>query len=200
MILVTNATGGLNKDFKVGDIMVISDHISIPGISGQNPLIGLNVDEFGVRFPPMSDAYDFDLRVLAFRAARDIGLDDSDMKEGIYGHVAGPSYEARAEARFLRDNGADVVGMSTIPEIVVARHAGMRILGISLITNKVAVGYPKSAKDHVMKPGSPVRKKFRGEINDDQIVATHNEVLENSDKKSKDVERLVKRILEMYEP
>ena len=118
-LIVTNAVGGLNLEYKVGDIMVISDHISFPGIAGQNPLIGKNIIEFGDRFPAISDAYEFDLRVLAFRAANLIGIEDSVMKEGVYAYVAGPSFETRAEARFLKAAGADVVGMSTVPEVIV---------------------------------------------------------------------------------
>ncbi|KAJ3103896.1 hypothetical protein HDU96_009118 [Phlyctochytrium bullatum] len=145
-IIVTNAAGGLNPNFNVGDIMVIEDHLNLPGISGLSALIGPNIDDFGPRFPAVSDAYDFDLRVAAFKAAAAVGLPSDVMREGRYVFVAGPSFESRAEARFLRNNGADCVGMSTVPEVVVARHLGLRVLGISLITNRVNQSFGKSAK------------------------------------------------------
>lgn len=119
LLVVTNAVGALNKDFVTGNIMVISDHISFPGLAGQNPLIGKNIDAFGERFPATSDAYDFDLRFLAFKAADLVGLDSNRMKEGVYAYVSGPTFESRAEARYLRAAGADVVGMSTVPEVIV---------------------------------------------------------------------------------
>lgn len=124
-LILTNAVGALNPKYITGDIVVISDHISIPGIAGQNPLVGLNIEAFGPRFPAMSDAYDFDLRMMVFQAAGLIGLSDDIMKEGVYAYVAGPNFESRAEARFLREAGADVVGMSTLPEVLVSYLIGI---------------------------------------------------------------------------
>lgn len=129
-VLLTNAAGGLNPEFEPGDIMLISDHLNL---SGDNPLRGPNLERFGSRFPAMTDAYDPELRAAAREAAARIGL---VLREGVYLMLAGPSYETRAEMRMLRALGADAVGMSTAHETIVARHAGVRVLGFSLITNK----------------------------------------------------------------
>ncbi|MFN2114648.1 MAG: purine-nucleoside phosphorylase [Anaerolineae bacterium] len=134
VLIVTNAAGGLNPEYAAGDLMVIADHVFLPGLSGLNPLVGSNDSEIGPRFPSMTNAYDPALREYAARAARAEGL---TVHEGVYAMVAGPSYETPAEARALRALGGDAVGMSTAPEVVVARHAGMRVLGLSLITNRV---------------------------------------------------------------
>ncbi len=129
-VVVTNAAGGLNPEFEPGDVMLIADHINL---SGDNPLQGPNLDRFGPRFPPLTDAYDPALREAARASAErtDVGL-----REGVYIMLAGPSYETRAEMRMLRSLGGDAVGMSTAHEAIVARHAGVRVLGFSLITNK----------------------------------------------------------------
>ena len=131
-LIVTNAAGGIHPDLVTGDLMAITDHINLVGIAGQNPLVGPNEDAFGERFPSMAPAYDPDLIALADAVARDLGL---TLRHGVYTMVAGPSFETPAEIRFLRTIGGDAVGMSTAPEVVVARHAGMRVLGISLISN-----------------------------------------------------------------
>ena len=204
LLIVTNAAGGLNPEYKIGDIMIISDHISVPGMAGQNPLIGRNIDEFGARFPAVSDAYDFDLRVLAFKAARCVGIEDEVLQEGVYGMVAGPSFETRAEARYLQSIGADVVGMSTVPEVIVARHCGMKTLGISLVTNKVARSKGRSAKEYVQNTSSsptrsPKRQKLIEESDETQL-ANHAEVLETSNKRSKEMQELVKKFVEIYHP
>lgn len=130
VLVVTNAAGGLNPEFDPGDVMLISDHINL---SGDNPLYGPNLDRFGPRFPPMTDAYDPALRESAREAALATG---EALREGVYVMLSGPSYETRAEMRMLRTLGADAVGMSTVHEVIVARHAGVRVLGFSLITNK----------------------------------------------------------------
>jgi purine-nucleoside phosphorylase len=127
---VTNAAGGLNPEFDAGDVMLIGDHINL---SGDNPLLGPNLDAFGPRFPAMTDAYDPELRAAARESAGSTGI---ALREGVYVMLAGPSYETRAEMRMLRGLGADAVGMSTAHEVIVARHAGRRVLGFSLITNK----------------------------------------------------------------
>ncbi|KAJ3309088.1 hypothetical protein HDV04_000510 [Boothiomyces sp. JEL0838] len=174
-LIVTNAAGGLNKDFKVGDFMIIKDHVSFAGMAGQNALIGHNIEQLGPRFPPVSDAYDFDLRVIAAQVGFDLGL-ESTLREGIYTFVAGPSFETRAEARFLRDAlHGDCVGMSTVPEVIVAKHCGLKVLGLSLITNKVSVGYGRSALEHVRNKGGS------SAMADDELnLASHEEVLETS--------------------
>ena len=128
-VILTNAAGGMNPAFAPGDVMLIADHINL---SGDNPLRGPNLDRFGPRFPAMTDAYDPELRRAAREAGARIGL---ELREGVYVMLAGPSYETRAEMRMLRALGADAVGMSTAHETIVARHAGRRVLGFSLITN-----------------------------------------------------------------
>ncbi len=129
-VVVTNAAGGLNPAFDPGDVMLITDHINL---SGDNPLLGPNLDRFGPRFPPMTDAYDPDLRRAALDAAEQTGV---ALREGVYIMLSGPSYETRAEMRMLQGLGGDAVGMSNAHEVIVARHAGVRVLGFSLITNK----------------------------------------------------------------
>jgi purine-nucleoside phosphorylase len=132
-LIVTNAAGGVNPAYRPGDFMLIRDHISLPGLAGVNPLLGPNDERFGDRFPPLARAYDADLRALTQRVAREVqGI---TLHEGIYTMVAGPSFETAAELRFLRTIGTDAVGMSTVPEVVAARHMAMRVLGLSLITN-----------------------------------------------------------------
>lgn len=129
-LVVTNAAGGLDPKFDPGDVMLIADHINL---SGDNPLLGPNLDRFGPRFPAMTDAYDADLRTRAREAGQRTGI---GLREGTYIMLSGPSYETRAEMRMLRGLGGDAVGMSTAHEVIVARHAGVRVLGFSLITNK----------------------------------------------------------------
>lgn len=132
ILIVTNAAGGLNATFRAGDVMLIRDHINLIGMCGLNPLRGPNLDEFGPRFPDMSEAYDAGLRALARQVATEAEL---FLHEGIYICLAGPSYETPADVRFLRLIGADAVGMSTVPEVTVARHGGTRVLGLSGISN-----------------------------------------------------------------
>lgn len=132
-LIVTNAAGGINPDFAPGDLMLIKDHLYLPGMAGHNPLRGPNDESIGPRFPDMTFPYDPELRALARQAAADEAF---DLQEGVYACVAGPSFETPAELRFLRIIGADAVGMSTAPTVVAARHAGIRVLGISSITNK----------------------------------------------------------------
>jgi len=129
-VILTNASGGVNPDFEPGDVMLISDVINL---SGDNPLKGPNLDRFGPRFLPMTDALDAGLRSMARAAAERA---DVALREGTYLMLSGPSYETRAELRMLRTLGADAVGMSTVPEVLVARHHGARVLGFSLVTNK----------------------------------------------------------------
>jgi purine-nucleoside phosphorylase len=137
VLIVTNAAGGLNETFETGDLMVLSDHLNIMGMAGHSPLIGPDEPELGVRFLDMLTAYDAELRHLAHQAAAAGGF---TLREGVYAMVGGPAFETMAEIRFLQRGGADAVGMSTIPEVIVARHAGMRVLGISAITD-MAVGH-----------------------------------------------------------
>lgn len=198
-LIVTNAAGGLHPEFKIGDIMMIADHVSFAGLAGQNPLIGPNIDEFGTRFPPVSGAFDFDLRVLTVKAAHACNISLEYLREGTYTFVSGPSFETRAEARFLRDGlKADCVGMSTIPEVVVAKHAGMRVLGLSLITNKVSVGKGRSALNAgLVELGlKPVVSEDLS-ASDELQLASHAEVLATSAERSVDFQRLVQKVVEL---
>ena len=136
LLIVTNAAGAINAAYAPGDLMLIADHINLPGLAGASPLRGPNDDRLGTRFPDMRAAYDPALRKLAREAAAEKGI---ALREGIYACVAGPSFETPAELRFLRTAGADAVGMSTAAETVAARHAGLRVLGISLISNRAAL-------------------------------------------------------------
>ncbi|KAK5134890.1 hypothetical protein LTR08_005980 [Meristemomyces frigidus] len=193
-MLMTNAAGGLNPAYRVGDIVCLNDHLNLAGLVGFHPLRGANDDEFGVRFPPLSDAYDLPLRQLAHRAWHDLRRQTPGgraMHEGVYAFVAGPSYETRAECRMLRLLGADVVGMSTVPEIVVARHCGMRVLAFSLVTNQ-AVLAPTLRAD-----GAELQGLSREELEALQSRgrADHQEVLEAGRLAAVDMQGLVLRIV-----
>jgi purine-nucleoside phosphorylase len=131
-LILTNAAGGLNPNFRAGDLMLIQDHLNLVGMSGYSPLRGPNLDAFGPRFPSMTAAYSRRLHKLARSVAKELGI---GLRVGVYAMVAGPNFETPAEVRYLRGIGADAVGMSTVPEALVARHAGMEVLGISSITN-----------------------------------------------------------------
>lgn len=158
-LIVTNAAGGINPAYSAGDFMLIRDHINLPGLAGMNPLVGANDERLGPRFPPLASAYNAELRALARTVAS--VQPEITLHEGIYAMVGGPSYETGAELRFLRTIGADAVGMSTAPEVVVARHMGMRVLGLSLITNKATGGEMEEVKhEDVLTTASAVRAKF----------------------------------------
>lgn len=131
-VILTNAAGGINQGFAVGDLMVIEDHVNFPGLAGQNPLRGPNLESFGTRFPPANRTYTRTLRDLALARGTALGL---PMRRGVYAMVGGPNFETPAEIRLLRLLGVDAVGMSTVPEALVARHAGMNVLAVSTITN-----------------------------------------------------------------
>jgi purine-nucleoside phosphorylase len=131
-VILTNAAGGINTEFTQGRLVVISDHINL---QGANPLVGTNDELFGLRFPDMSTAYDKKFRELTLAEGRRLGI---NLGEGVYAALAGPSYETPAEIRYLRSIGADLVGMSTVPEVIAARHSGLRVLGISCVTNAAA--------------------------------------------------------------
>jgi len=132
MVFITNAAGGISQGLKPGDLMLISDHLNL---MGDNPLIGHNPENLGPRFPDMSNAYNSDLREQAKQIAKSEGI---ELKEGVYSAMTGPSYETPAEIRMLKTIGADAIGMSTIPEAIAANHVGMRVLGISCISNLAA--------------------------------------------------------------
>ncbi|VDM33742.1 unnamed protein product [Hydatigera taeniaeformis] len=169
-LIVTNAAGGLNPEFKVGDMMIIKDHISLLGLTGKNPLVGPNESQFGPRFPPMKGLYTKELRELAKEIAMELEIEQF-LQEGVYVAQMGPAYETPSEANFLRMIGADAVGMSTIHEAVVARHAGMKIFGMSLITNKVALD------------------------EDSEVICNHEEVLETSAKRAEIMKTFVEKLV-----
>ncbi|CAN5703422.1 purine-nucleoside phosphorylase [soil metagenome] len=154
-VILTNAAGGINTSLTPGTLMVIEDHINL---MGSNPLIGPNQDRFGVRFPDMTEIYSARLRELAHEVAGGLGV---PLGRGVYVAVPGPSYETPAEIRFLRTIGADAVGMSTVPEAIVARHMGMEVLGISCISNAAAGVLPRPlVHDEVMEVAHRVRETF----------------------------------------
>lgn len=173
VMIVTNASGGMRTDFNVGDVAILSDHIGFPTLVGNGPLIGVNDPELGDRFPAMSNAYDLALQQLALRSAQALGLSEVIRTNATYCNVSGPQYESPAECRMLRMLGADCVGMSTVAEVIAANHCKMRILALSLITNKVVLP---------------------GEVNPKH--ATHTEVLETTAARSKDVQKLVELVLQ----
>lgn len=150
-LIVTNAAGAVNPDYEPGDLMMLSDHINLIGMTGQSPLRGPNLDELGPRFPDMSQAYDHELRQMAGDIAQE---KDIPLHEGVYVCLAGPSFETPADLRFLRSIGVDAVGMSTVPEVTVARHGGTRVLGISGISNKANLdGETETTHEEVLEAG-----------------------------------------------
>ena len=162
-LLVSNAAGGLNKSFQVGDLMMISDHINF---FGDNPLRGKNIDEFGPRFPAMNDAYSPRLRSMARQIAQANGM---NLQSGVYIGVAGPNFETQAELHFFGMVGADAVGMSTVPEVIVARHCGLEVFGMSIITNMAIPGLNVEAshdevQDAAKITGPKVKLLFEGLI------------------------------------
>ncbi|KAJ5701562.1 purine nucleoside phosphorylase [Penicillium malachiteum] len=212
-VVLTNAAGGLNPNYNVGDIMLLNDasgksfglesfyswllttfqHIFLAGLAGVHPLRGPNIEEFGTRFPPLSDAYDLDLRRHVHQTWKEIIPSQNTRKlhEGVYAFVGGPTYETRAESRMLRMMGADVVGMSTVPEIVVARHCGLRVLAFSLVTNN-AVLTPVPRGDEELLQG-----KDASELNAiiEEGKPGHEEVLEAGRTAAMDMQKLVTQTL-----
>ncbi|MGA8490500.1 MAG: purine-nucleoside phosphorylase [Terriglobales bacterium] len=154
-LVLTNAAGGINLEYKQGALVVITDHINL---QGTNPLVGPNEDRFGPRFPDMTEAYCKSYREIALRAARRLG---KTLHEGVYAGLLGPSYETPAEIRCLRKIGADLVGMSTIPEVIAARHIGLKVLAISCVTN-MAAGISDEVLKHedVLATGEQVKGDF----------------------------------------
>ncbi|HEB65668.1 MAG TPA: purine-nucleoside phosphorylase [Chloroflexi bacterium] len=151
ILIVTNAAGAVNPAFEPGDIMLITDHLNLIGMAGPNPLRGPNLDEFGPRFPDMSQAYDRELAEIARQVAREKKV---PLHEGVYVSLAGPSFETPADLRFLRTVGVDAVGMSTVPEVIVARHGGTRVLGFSGISNKANLdGSTVTTHEEVLEAG-----------------------------------------------
>lgn len=156
-LIVTNAAGGLRADWQVGDLMRIADHVNFPGMAGHHPLRGPNDPRLGVRFPALTDAYDAELARLVTELAGEVGI---AMREGVYGFLSGPSFETPAELRLLQRLGIDAVGMSTVPEVIVARHGGMRVLGISMISNIATPDAPPANHEEVLEAGEAVKGRF----------------------------------------
>jgi purine-nucleoside phosphorylase len=158
ILVVTNAAGAVAPDFVPGDLMLITDHINLIGMAGLTPLRGPNLDVFGSRFPDMSQAYDRQLGDLARGVAREAGI---QLREGVYICLGGPSFETPADLRFLRGIGVDAVGMSTVPEVNVARHGGLRVLGISGISNKANLdGDTITTHEEVLAAGQEIVPKL----------------------------------------
>jgi purine-nucleoside phosphorylase len=158
MMIVTNAAGGVNPEFVPGDVMLITDHLNLVGMTGANPLMGPNIDELGPRFPDMSQAYDRKLMALARQVA---SSENIPLREGVYCALSGPSFEGPADLRFLRMAGADAVGMSTVPEVIVARHGNMRVLGFSGISNKANLdGSTITTHEEVIEAGQIIAPKL----------------------------------------
>jgi purine-nucleoside phosphorylase len=156
-LIVTNAAGGLRPDWAIGDLMRIADQIFLPGMAGHHPLRGENDDRLGLRFPAMVGAFDTELGRIAHAVAQEQG---TTLREGVYCMITGPSFESGAELRLLRAWGADAVGMSTAPEVVVARHAGMRVLGISLVTNLALPDGAPANHEEVLAAGEVAKPRF----------------------------------------
>ena len=157
-LIVTNAAGAVNPDYVPGDLMLISDHLNLLGMAGLSPLRGPNLDEFGPRFPDMSQAYNPELRRLAHQVAAE---KRAKLHEGVYVCLAGPSFETPADLRFLRMIGADAVGMSTIPEVTIACHGDLRVLGISGISNKANLdGNTITSHEEVLEAGKMIVPKL----------------------------------------
>jgi len=162
VLVVTNAAGAINPAFEPGEVMLITDHINMIGMGGNNPLRGPNLDEFGERFPDMSQAYDRQLMELARQAAKNAGF---GLRQGVYTCLAGPSFETPADLRFLRIIGADAVGMSTVPEVIVAHHSGIRVLGLSGVSNKANLdGTTITTHEEVLQAGKVIGPKLESII------------------------------------
>lgn len=158
IMIVTNAAGAIRPEFQPGDVMLITDHINLIGMSGLNPLIGPNLDELGPRFPDMSQPYDREIAGLVRKVASQQSV---DLREGVYVSLSGPSFESPADLRFLKAIGADAVGMSTVPEVIVARHAGTRVLGLSGISNKANLdGSTVTTHEEVLEAGNMIVPKM----------------------------------------
>ncbi|KAG5649653.1 hypothetical protein H0H81_002687 [Sphagnurus paluster] len=191
-IIITNAAGSLNPNIPVGTIVVIQDHLALPNLTCMNPLLGPSTSPEHPRFLPLSDAYSPALRRLLFLSAHHLALDRSALTEGTYAWVGGPTYETPAEGRLLRLAGADVVGMSTVPEVVVAREEGLNIMVMSLVTNFVVIpDRYRSIREEVEAElaGNPIQ------LEQAQVVS-HEEVLEVGREKAELMKKLVESVVE----
>ncbi|KAF9485616.1 hypothetical protein BDN70DRAFT_795447 [Pholiota conissans] len=191
-IIITNAAGSLNPDIPVGTIVVIQDHLALPNLTGMNPLLGPQTSLDLPRFLPLSDAYSTSLRRLLFLAASRLQLDDSALAEGTYAWVSGPTYETPAEGRFLRRAGADVVGMSTVPEVLAAREEGLNVMVLSLVTNFVVI--PDTYRS--------IREEVKAELAGKKVdlpptqTVSHEEVLAIGKEKAGVLMKLVENVID----
>ncbi|TFK29467.1 inosine guanosine and xanthosine phosphorylase family protein [Coprinopsis marcescibilis] len=192
-LIITNAAGSLNPSIPVGTIVIIHDHIALPNLTGMNPLLGPQRSPNHLRFLPLSDAYSFELRRLAFLAANKLNLDDSALAEGTYAWVSGPTYETPAEGRFLRNAGADVVGMSTIPEVLAGREEGLNVMVMSLVTNFVVI------PDQYRSIRAEVKAELAGQrVEAPEVeVVSHADVLTIGKEKAEVMKGLVGQIVEL---
>lgn len=170
-LIATNAAGGLNSKYNVGDIMLVKDHINIMGFAGNNPLQGPNDERFGPRFPPMNKAYDRELIANAKRIAEEVGIGEA-IHEGVYACLGGPNFETVAELRMLKMLGVDAVGMSTVHEVITAIHCNLTVIAFSLVTNTCITDY------------------------DDHNEANHEEVIDVGKMKENDLRRFTERIVD----
>ncbi|KAI0634531.1 hypothetical protein C8Q77DRAFT_1194637 [Trametes polyzona] len=192
-LIITNAAGALNPNIAVGTIVVIQDHLALPNLTGMNPLLGPPVGPEYPRFLPLSTAYSASLRRLAFLAAHKLKLGLDALAEGVYAWVSGPTYETPAEGRMLRNAGADVVGMSTVPEVVAGKEEGMEVLVLSLVTNMVVIPNKyRSIKEEVEAElaGKPV-------VRQEEETVSHEEVLLIGKQKAEVMKNLVEKIVEL---
>jgi len=192
-LLITNASGSLNPNMRVGTIVVIHDHVALPNLSGFNPLLGPQMDLSLPRFLPLSNAYSRGLRKLVFHAAHQLDIPKEALTEGTYAWVSGPTYETPAEGRLLRAAGADVVGMSTIPEVLAAREMGLEVTVLSLITNAVVI--PESYRSIREEVEAELAGKPFAEVHD--AVVSHEEVLQIGREKAELMRRLVEKVVEL---
>ncbi|OWR52690.1 Purine nucleoside phosphorylase [Danaus plexippus plexippus] len=144
-LIATNAAGGLNPNYKIGDVMIVRDHINMMGFAGNNPLHGPNDERFGPRFPPMNKAYNYEFRKVAKEVAKELNIDNI-VREGVYTCLGGPNFETVAELNMLKMLGVDAVGMSTVHEVITARHCDMSVFALSLITNECVTSYDHDAE------------------------------------------------------
>ncbi|KAI8996666.1 hypothetical protein BD414DRAFT_209384 [Trametes punicea] len=192
-LIITNAAGALNRDIAVGTIVVVQDHLALPNMTGMNPLLGPPIRPDYPRFLPLSTAYSASLRRLAFLAAHKLSLGLDALAEGVYAWVSGPTYETPAEGRMLRNAGADVVGMSTVPEVLAGKEEGLEVLVLSLVTNMVVIPNKyRSIREEVESElaGKPI-------VRQEEDAVSHEEVLLIGKQKAEVMKSLVEKIVEL---
>ena len=194
---MTGAVASINPDIKLGDIAVISDHISLPGISGLNPLIGPNISQFGPRYPVMTDTYTYKLRKLAFKTwlqSSQLKSRGVQLKEAVFCYTTGPSYETRAESRALRLCGGDLIGTGIIPEISVAKYCGLHILVLCMVTT-MAPFYKETSALEAAQADIEGRKLPATKEEEEEDILTHKDHIKKSVSRNADIKLLIKEIL-----